>query len=373
MTNKLLTGPRVVNEIMKCGITHVIWLPDAYAKFMYDAMRSQPGLTLVPMCREGEAIAIAAGLITGGKKAMLLHQSTGLFESGDSVRLALDYKLPLLLMLGYVGWQHDVPMTTSAAIYTEPILDAWHIKHYLLETDDDVEKISRAYEEANETKRPVVVLITQKDQSELNPQTSMFKAKKTRMDCFEAEKVISRHRHNAIVITAETANHEWPQISSDPDLDAVSLPHIMGKASSFGLGLALALPRHKIIVLDADGSLLMNLGSLVTIANMAPTNLIHFVMENDVYRTTGGQPIPGAGKISFRGLAKDAGYHHVYEFDKLEDLESSIETIMSETGPIFVCLKVQPLTERATFPSPSSAEAESLSNRLRKAASRSAG
>ena len=373
MTSNSLTGQKVVDEIMKCGITHVVWLPDSCAQFMYPAIKSQPGLTLVPICREGEAIAIAAGLITGGKKAMVLYQNTGFYESGESVRgLALDFKLPLLMFLGYVGWQHNAPITKSSGIYFEPILDAWHIKHYLLETDDDIENISMAYKEANESKRPVVVLLPE-DESEPNPQNGIVTVRGNMMDCFEAEKVISRHRHDAIVVTAQTASAEWPQISSNPDLDIASLPHVMGKASSYGLGLALSLPSRKVIVLDADGGLLMNLGSLVTIANMMPPNLIHFVMENDVYRTTGGQPIPGAGKLSFIGLAKAAGFRHVYEFDKLEDLESSMETIMNETGPSFVCLKVQPLTERSAFPSPSRSDAISLSNRLRKITYRSSG
>jgi phosphonopyruvate decarboxylase len=267
-------------------------------------------------------------------------------------------------LLGYVGWRND---TNSAGIYLEPILDAWRIKHYLLETDDDIEKISMAYKEANETKRPVAVLIAKEYQSERNPQIGSSTVRGTMMDSFEAEKVISRHRHNAIVVAAtHTASREWPQLSSDPDLDIASLPQVMGKSSSYGLGLALAIPTKKIIVLDADGALLMNLGSLVTIANKAPNNLIHFVMENGVYRTTGGQPIPGTGKLSFRGLAKEAGYHHVYEFDKLDDLENSMETIMDEAGPTLVCLKVLPLTEMSAFPAPSCSNLASLSSRLKK-------
>lgn len=127
---------------------------------MYDAMRNQTGITLVPICREGEAIPIAAGLILGGKKAVVLHQSTGFFEAGDSVRgFCLNLQLPLLLMLGYRGWRRNSPLTDNAAIFLEPILDAWGIKHYLVETDDDVEKISMAYREANETNRTVAILI----------------------------------------------------------------------------------------------------------------------------------------------------------------------------------------------------------------------
>ena len=155
-----LTADRVLDELKKCGITHIIWLPDSESRFMYEAMMSQHELTLVPICREGEAIAIAAGLMLGGKEPVVLHQNTGFFESGDSVRgLALDLQLPLLLLIGYRGWRRDAPMTDSAAIFIEPILDTWGIKHYLVEADEDVERISMGYKQAHETNKPVAILI----------------------------------------------------------------------------------------------------------------------------------------------------------------------------------------------------------------------
>ena len=169
------------------------------------------------------------------------------------------------------------------------------------------------------------------------------------MESFEALKIISRYRGNIIIIATMTANHEWPQVSTNPDLDLM-FTGAMGKASSMGLGLALARPDRKVIVLDGDGSLLMNLGGLVTIANMAPPNLIHFLFENRVYRETGGQPIPNAGKFSFAALARDAGYANVHEFEELENLENNMEIIVSQAGPTFICLKVPPATERPPFP-----------------------
>jgi len=127
---------------------------------MYDTMMSQHEIALVPVCREGEAIAIAAGLTLGGKNPVVLHQNTGFFESGDSVRgLALGLRLPLLLIIGYRGWRRNEPVTDSAAIFTEPILDTWNVKHYLVETDEDVEMISIGYKETHETKRPVAILV----------------------------------------------------------------------------------------------------------------------------------------------------------------------------------------------------------------------
>lgn len=155
-----LTGKKVLDELKKCGITHIVWLADSETQFMYEAMMSQNEITLVPICREGEATAIAAGLILGGKKPVVLHQNAGLYESGDSIRLlALELHLPVLMMIGYRGWKRDSPMTDSAGIFLEPTLDAWGIKHYLVESDEDLERISIAYKEAQETNKPVAILI----------------------------------------------------------------------------------------------------------------------------------------------------------------------------------------------------------------------
>ncbi|MFC2072712.1 thiamine pyrophosphate-binding protein [Chloroflexota bacterium] len=160
MTNKSITAQGVLDELKRCGITHIVCLPDSEAGFMYEVMMNQREITIVPICREGEAIAIAAGLLVGGKKPVVLHQNTGFFEAGDSVRgLALDLQLPLLLLIGYRGWRHDTPLTDSAAIFIEPMLDTWGIKHYLVETDKDLKRISAGYEEAYKTNRPIAILI----------------------------------------------------------------------------------------------------------------------------------------------------------------------------------------------------------------------
>ena len=155
-----LSAIAITNEIKQCGITHVIWLPDSRTHFIEEVLAGEPEITMVPVCREGEAIAVAAGLILGSKEPMVLHQNTGIFESGDSIRgLALDYQLPLLMMIGCKGWRGDTPMIDSAGIFTEPILAAWGIKHYLVDKDESANKITIAYHEAHATNRPVAILI----------------------------------------------------------------------------------------------------------------------------------------------------------------------------------------------------------------------
>ncbi len=160
------------------------------------------------------------------------------------------------------------------------------------------------------------------------------------IDQTDVMSVVQQHRGDAVVIPVERANVAWPQISTYPQRDVS--PSVMGKASSFALGVCLAQPDTKVIVFDGDGSLEMNLGSLVTIANKQPRNLYHFVLENGMYATTGGQPIPGKDIISFTGMAKEAGYAAAYDFDNLEDLAIQVGRILNEPGPVLVCVKTTP-------------------------------
>jgi len=157
----------------------------------------------------------------------------------------------------------------------------------------------------------------------------------------ECLKILNKHRtDDAIVVAVYNAGFDWRRISQSP-LNYYTVG-AMGQGSSHALGIALAMPDHKVIVLDGDGSLLMNLGSLVTVASTAPSNYYHFVCENGGYEANGSHPIPGQGTVSFAGHARAAGYPHAFEFDDLGKFEAEIGRILSLTGPVFTTLKVVP-------------------------------
>jgi sulfopyruvate decarboxylase subunit beta len=159
------------------------------------------------------------------------------------------------------------------------------------------------------------------------------------IDGAEAHQAVARHRGAAVVVATMGSSIEWRRISDQPDSDLL-FSEAMGYASSLGLGVALALPERKVLVLDGDGSLLMNMGGLVTIADAAPANLVHFVFVNDVYRLTGRQPIPRAGRIRFKELALSAGYRDAREFDALSDLENALPEILGRPGPTLVEVRI---------------------------------
>lgn len=155
-----LDARRVVSALKEVGTTHVVWLPDSESGFLHQALADDPDIRLVPVSREGEAFGIAAGLLLGGKRPVVIIQSTGFFEAGDSIRgLGLELQLPLLLLIGYRGYRRDTAMSDTAAIYLEPVLHAWGIPYSVLERDEDVQMIVRAQQEARTRPGLVAVLV----------------------------------------------------------------------------------------------------------------------------------------------------------------------------------------------------------------------
>lgn len=147
-------------------------------------------------------------------------------------------------------------------------------------------------------------------------------------------RAIAEHRGEAVVVPTMTTSPAWRQIA--PDDLSVTCVGFMGGASSLGLGIALAQPKRQVIVLDGDGSLLMQLGSLATVAGAAPGNFTHLLFKNGVYHTSGSQATPGGAGLDFAGMAKAAGYRATFTFEDLEDFRIRLPSVLAEPGPVFV-------------------------------------
>jgi thiamine pyrophosphate-dependent acetolactate synthase large subunit-like protein len=129
------------------------------------------------------------------------------------------------------------------------------------------------------------------------------------------------------------------QQASDRDLNCYTFGS-MGQCSSIGLGIALARPDARVVSLDGDGSLLMNLGVLTTIATTSPPNYAIVVWDNEVHMTTGGQPTATAYRTSLAGIARGAGIEKVFEPHDEEELGAVFDRMLAEDGPFFIAVKV---------------------------------
>jgi sulfopyruvate decarboxylase TPP-binding subunit len=159
----MFTGSQVASLALDLGITHVVTLPDTTIGIWADVMEDTTGLSVVRVCREGEAWGVAGGLFLGGAKPLVLIQCTGLFESGDALRnIVHDWHLPILAMVGYRSYldQSVLPGDTCLT-FTEPILHAWKLPHRLIVEPAQLPVIETFFRESIKFSRPGVVLIAE--------------------------------------------------------------------------------------------------------------------------------------------------------------------------------------------------------------------
>ena len=164
------------------------------------------------------------------------------------------------------------------------------------------------------------------------------------MQMEEILKVFLPHRGDALVVSGRSNRH-WDKISTLKNRDLALGDPAMGGHASFALGLALAQPNKKVVLFDSEGDLQMSLGVLSMVAEQKPKNFYHFVLDNECYATTGGQPVPNAKTIAYDVIAKGCGYPYSYAYTNLESFSVNIKRIMSETGPVFVAMKIVPEIE----------------------------
>jgi thiamine pyrophosphate-dependent acetolactate synthase large subunit-like protein len=157
-----------------------------------------------------------------------------------------------------------------------------------------------------------------------------------RDECF---RILKRHVTDEVVVATYSSAVDWLALG-ERTLNYFSIG-AMGLDSSHALGLALGRPDKRIICLQGDGSLLMNLGCLVTIAAVAPKNLVHIVVQNRTYEANGGHPIPNI-RTDFAAMARSAGYAHAHEFSELANFEQQAAHVLKQEGPVFATLHVEP-------------------------------
>jgi len=156
-----------------------------------------------------------------------------------------------------------------------------------------------------------------------------------RYDCLKA---IAPHFIEELVVTNLGAvRHEWQAVRPHPGNYHLQN---LGLTSSMALGLALALPHRKVVAFDGDGSLLLNLGSLATIANQHPKNLIHVVFDNECYESSRGAPTATAGQADLAAIARGAGFANVATANTVGEFEQAFLRALKSNDLCFILAKV---------------------------------
>jgi sulfopyruvate decarboxylase subunit alpha len=158
----MYSGEQIAALLERCGITHVVTVPDSTIGQWEEAIESA-GIELIRVCREGEAWAVAAGLHLGGAHPLVMIQCTGLFESGDALRNVLhDWSLPIPSIIGYRSYlNQDTLPGDTCLVFTEPILDAWKFSYHLVTEPGQLEAMVRHLDGYRTSPTPRAILMAE--------------------------------------------------------------------------------------------------------------------------------------------------------------------------------------------------------------------
>ncbi|MGI5144471.1 MULTISPECIES: thiamine pyrophosphate-dependent enzyme [unclassified Streptomyces] len=155
----------------------------------------------------------------------------------------------------------------------------------------------------------------------------------------EAAQLLASVRSDMLSIVTMQAVEPWNALGQ-ADSRNFNVTGCMGSAAAIALGLALAQPKERVLVIDGDGSLLMQLASLVSVSEQRPRNLYHVVFENGIYETSGGQSVPGRHVTDLCAIASASGYRHAQRFSTAAQLEEGIEASLRLDGPVFISVTI---------------------------------
>lgn len=170
------------------------------------------------------------------------------------------------------------------------------------------------------------------------------------LDKYRCLEKLAARRQAEIVVTTMSVATPWAKLSDGP-LDFASVESGMGHAADFAYGVAMAQPDRRVITLNGDGSTLMCLGTLVTMAQHPLRNFTLVITDNGTYEVTGNQPVPGAGITDYAAIARGAGLQQVHTLESEEEFDNSLAAHFEALGPIVFVWKIARASEPVPKPS----------------------
>ncbi len=339
---------RVIDILRKNRIDYAATLPCDRIKALLPLI--EKNLKTIPLTREENGVGICAGLYLGGKRPIMVIQSTGIGNMINALEsLNLTYGIPLPVLASWRGVHKEaIEAQWQFGKKLPAILDAAGIEFTMVETKDEIDKIDIAIKDSFDNAHPHVVLISpavwegstceNPVPCEITPRLSQIEfiseIKKPEMTRYEAIKtLVSVVGDNIIVSNLGIPSKELYEIK-DRELNFY-MTGSMGLVSSIGLGLALTQERH-VYVIDGDGSILMNPNALASIGGYSPGNLTIVAIDNAACGSTGNQMTCTNSLIDLELLAKANGISDTKKAHTREELK---EALLRRTAFIHVIVK----------------------------------
>ena len=334
------------------GISFFAGVPDSLLKEFCSVLAQETNSNEhVIAVNEGNAIALAAGHYSiSGKPSLVYMQNSGL---GNAVNPLLSltslevFSIPMLLVIGWRGEPGipDEPQHLKQGEVTKEILSILGIPTIELNSNSDFENILKeCFYNMFKLKKPVALLVAKNTFSKFNSVDSKEVSDFPMTRESAIQKVVEKFKEDQLFIstTGMTSRELYEHRKSNGQTHKNDLYIVgsMGHASAIAMGAAKASENSKIICIDGDGAVLMHMGNLALIGQSGLANLVHIVINNGAHDSVGGQPTVGL-KINLIEVAKSCGYTKVASVSSEKELNSKLNEMEKELGPILLEIKVR--------------------------------
>ncbi|MCX4902784.1 phosphonopyruvate decarboxylase [Streptomyces sp. NBC_00878] len=296
----------------------------------------------VPAANEGAALAVAAGARMAGTRSAVLIQNSGLGNLVNPLTsLALAYEIPVLIVVSLRGWPvgTDEPQHSVMGRTTESTAGLYGVPSMLLEPSPaSLEEALACAREAEATGKPYFLLVPKGTVETAEPVPISVGPDRT-LSRAEAVRMVSARVADAAIYG--TTGYTSRALFAAADRPGnFYMQGSMGHALALGLGTALRRPDRRVVVLDGDGAALMHLGTMSTVGHLAPANLLHVVLDNGTYGSTGSQPTTSAA-VDWPELARATGYRAAWSCADGSELPTALDKALTEPGPCLVAVRIR--------------------------------
>jgi phosphonopyruvate decarboxylase len=319
------------------------------------------GLRYVSSANEGDAVALGAGAVLGGQRAVAMMQNSGLGNAINPLAsLAHIFRIPLLLIVTLRGDPElqDEPQHELMGRVTGDMLRSLDIpwEYFPVEAEQIEGALQRAEAHMAAEQRPYALVMRKGAVAGYEQRaggnavgkgaeikhrmsaTQLSPPRLLRSRVLQRIVELTTQENTVVVATTGYTGRELFALADRPN--HLYMVGSMGCASSLGLGLAMARPDLRVVVIDGDGAALMRMGNFATLGTYGGGNLVHILLDNESHESTGGQATVSGG-ISFAGVARSCGYPIALEDDNLAVLDQLLSGT-DRIGPRFACIKIRP-------------------------------
>lgn len=326
----------------KHRVSHVTGVPCSYFKPMINAAHNSNKLKWVNAFNEGDALSVCSGIWLGGGHSVLLLQNSGLGNLVSPLTsLNNIFDIPVLIFISLRGDLGDAPQHEQMGRITEKLLDSMEVKYeYLNQIQSEAEsQISKAFLYMRDNRKPFVLLVKKNTFEPVkligNSIDEDYEAEQTPIiyTGIQTDEVLKRTdvlrkiteiRDNDTIIVSTTGHISRDLNSIKDDVRNLYMVGSMGCAASIGLGIALVNLDRKVIIIDGDGSSLMRSSFAMLSANRPIKNIIHIVLDNGSYESTGGQ-MTASEKFRFDMIAHGFGYNYACSIHDIDSIENFVK------------------------------------------------